>query len=253
MILDARESDKTLRREMKRRFPSLEITNLTYGDFQWRGNGENGAVVIGAERKTLLDLRHSMEDGRLIGRQLPGLSRFCSGHVYLVIEGVYKVDKDGCMLIPRGRGWRPLGWGSRGGLRYSAYVSFLNTIAVMTDVTVVRTAGPSETAKSVEMLHRWWVKPWSGHRGLADIPTPKKLEWEAKVGEGVKAVMSPTYCLKFLAFTVPGVGKDKAVLISRKFKSIESIVDASEKELMSIPGVGRVLAKRIKMVTRSEK
>ncbi len=45
---------------------------------------------------------------------------------------------------------------------------------------------------------------------------------------------------------IPGIGEKKKRLLLSKFKSIESIKDASINELMEIPGIGEKTAKKIK-------
>ena len=58
--------------------PLLGSPNVTcrleFADFAWSGNGPDGQVDIGVERKSLLDLLASMTTGRLSGHQMVGLT-----------------------------------------------------------------------------------------------------------------------------------------------------------------------------------
>ncbi len=71
------------------------VKRLKSGDVMFVGRGEKGApLVIGIEHKKLSDLIQSLNDGRLVGDQLPAMVReFDRSH--LIIEGDWQRDADG--------------------------------------------------------------------------------------------------------------------------------------------------------------
>ena len=71
------------------------MKRLTSGDVMFVGRGEKGApLAIGIEHKKLPDLVQSLNDGRLVGDQIPKmLGMFDRSH--LIIEGDWQRDTDG--------------------------------------------------------------------------------------------------------------------------------------------------------------
>ena len=80
-----------------------KLLTLEYADFAFQGNGPNGQVSIGIERKSIRDLISSILTGRLSGHQLIGLVNSYD-YVSIVVDGPTKTGTDGYMRIPKGRG-----------------------------------------------------------------------------------------------------------------------------------------------------
>ena len=68
-------------------------------DYAFQGNGPDGPILIGIERKTLTDLVDSIYSGRLAGIQVPKMQETYSVRV-LVVEGEWRADKEGRIVRP---------------------------------------------------------------------------------------------------------------------------------------------------------
>ena len=62
------------------------VCHLDFADFSFSGNGPEGGVGIGVERKGVMDLLQSMTSGRLVGHQLIGLQKEYDW-TYLLVVG----------------------------------------------------------------------------------------------------------------------------------------------------------------------
>jgi ERCC4-type nuclease len=210
------------------------ICRLEYADFAWSGNGPNGPVDVGVERKTLLDLLSSMTTGRLSGHQIIGLTQHYDW-VYLLVEGIWKPDKDTGMLqhINRRGKWAPVAQGSRRFMVRDVY-NFLNTLQVMCGIVTVTTSNHWETARWLTSCNGWWEKGWSKHKSHLQFQKPI-----------VHAQLSKPSLVTRMASQLTGVGWDKARKIGSQFPTMEMLMDASEEDLTSVEGIGPRMAERI--------
>ena len=140
------------------------VCRLDYADFAWSGDGPNGPIDVGVERKGLMDLLQSMTTGRLSGHQLIGLTNRYDW-VYLLVEGVWRPDRhSGILQRIGGKGkWIAAAQGSRRFMARDVY-NFLNTIQVMCGVVVIQTSNQWETAKWLDSNYGWWQKGWEKHK-----------------------------------------------------------------------------------------
>ncbi len=95
------------------------------------------------------------------------------------------------------------------------------------------TAGIDETVEYVEMLARWSVK--DKHQSLLRRPGPVNM-W----GKATNADFAHHLLQGF-----DGVGLDKAKAIVAKFGGVPLMWTVTEKQLTSVPGVGKVIARRL--------
>jgi len=210
-----------------------EVTFLEYADFMIEGKGYDGAAhLVGIERKTLSDFVQSINSGRLINHQLPGLLNNYNT-VYIILEGMFKYDlKSGNVMHRVGKSWIPVQYGKTT-YKVNRIVGVLNTLSVTKNVIVIRTTGKTETARYLISLHHWW--------------TSKNLEEhtsaEVKDIQPIQLTRQPmTYRI---ALQLPGIGAKKAMEIAKHFKTPLALVTASAYEYMQIPVIGKGIAKRI--------
>ena len=216
---------------------ACEATRLEYGDFAFFGNGPDDQILsIGIERKTLSDLVNSMQSGRLSGHQLIGLVD--TYHiVYLLIEGTYRVNWDtGTIMVPRGKGWTPLGFGART-FSYREVANFLNTLAIIGNVHVWFTHDIVESGAWIRFTYNWWQKAWEEHKA-------HKAFNRSRQGPTNALLVKPTI-LQRIANQLTGIGWEKAGELSAKFPTTESLVSAEPKDLMEVRGIGKGLANKI--------
>ncbi len=208
---------------------------LDYADFMFFGNGPEGEVQIGIERKRISDLIASVSTGRLSGHQLPGLLQ-AYFRVYLVIEGQWRQSPmtGGLEVMSHGH-WCQANHGRRE-FTYRDLWQYLSTLENLTGVIVRQTQGPVETALQIEALHRWWDKPWEKHRAHEGIHrTQSKFM--------VTGLKKPSL-LRRMAQELPGVGADRAKAVEAHFKTVRGMYEAEEKEWMSVEGVGKLTARK---------
>ena len=218
------------------------VCELEYGDFVISGNGPNGQVNIGVERKRIMDLLQSITTGRLSGHQLVGMTNSYDW-AYLLVEGVWRADKDTGILQRMNVKGKWI-YASQGSRRFMArdIFHFLSTLQVMCNIVVAHTSSHWETAIWLDSLHSWWSKPWDKHRGHLQFHRPVQ-----------HAHLSKPNLVTRIANQLDGIGWDKARKIGAEFSTLEDLLDASNADLMGIPGIGEKLAESVMRQLRCEK
>jgi len=211
-----------------------KIAHLEFADFSFLGNGQHCPVSVGIERKSIRDLISSIVSGRLSGHQLIGLSNSYD-YSYIVVDGVFKTGKDGLIRVPKGRGeWCVVQLGSQV-IPKSMIDNYLNNLLVVCGVFHEFTPSAHQTGAWVTSLYKWWQKPWADHKAHlafhSDAPKRAMFKKPSLVHRMIKEIDK--------------VGWDKGLAISKKFACMADIVMADKKDIESVRGIGKVLAKRI--------
>ncbi len=210
------------------------ICRLEFADFVWAGNGANGSVGVGVERKRLLDLLQSMTTGRLSSHQMVGLIHDYDW-VYLLVEGIWRPNGAGILeRLNRNGRWTTL---IPNGKQYMAREvwNFLNTLQIMCGVMVIQTANEKETAKWLDAAHGWWQKKWNSHKSHLRFQQPH---------DQYAQLAKPNLTTK-VAAQFGGVGWDKAHKLGAHFPSPTALLSASKEELIAVEGVGTKIADQI--------
>lgn len=207
------------------------ICRLEFGDFAFSGNGPEGIVDIGIERKGLLDFLQSMTTGRLSGHQMVGLTTNYDW-VYLLVEGVWRPDRHTGILqrINRKGRWVAAAQGSRRFMAKDVY-NFINTLRVMVNVVTVTTSSKWESAKWLDATHGWWQKEWRKHKSHLQFQKPI-----------VHAQLVKPNLVTRIASQFDGIGWNKAKKIGNHFKLLEDLLFATREDLMEIEGIGPRIA-----------
>ena len=142
--------------------PVREST-LEFGDFSHLGNGPEGLIWIGYERKVLTDMIESMRLNRLGGYQFPGC--FETYQVtHLVVEGIWRIGRTGIVEIPRSGEWKPQYIGNQTILG-SELDHFIATHVYKRGIVIERTANRDQTVELIVSRYKWWNdKTWDQHR-----------------------------------------------------------------------------------------
>jgi len=212
------------------------VTHLEYADAAFQGVGPGDApVLVGVERKHIADMVSSMDSGRLSGHQLIGLVNSYN-YVYLIVEGYWRARADGLLEVKK-REWTPMEFGSR---RYLAkeVTRFMNTLEVLCGVFIWRTNTLRQTVDYIEDLYGWWQKPWEQHTSHLQFHRPD-------VERGESLWFSKPALTTRMVKEISGVGWHLAKAVSARFPTMEMLMGATERELRSVEGVGKVLAKEI--------
>jgi len=231
MFHDRREPDS-----IKRLMSSWSTeTTLPFGDFMFEGNGPDGLMLIGVERKTISDLVGSIQSGRLSGHQLPGMVKEYD-FSYLLVEGKWSVDRvTGNIRLPRPKGEKS--WKERG-MSLNAVWNYLHSVGALCGIHVIQTQGRDETVQRLIALSNWWAKEWDDHKSMDALGAVKKVAIVDTYGQKLSLA-------SMMAAQLPGVGATKARSVADKFLTVNAMASASVESWMEIDGIGKMMAARI--------
>lgn len=231
ILLDRRIGSKELAVPLMQLEVPFEITTLEFGDVALMGNGVDGPVPIGVERKKVRDLVNSLMSGRLVGHQLPGLIATYP-YAWLVIEGTWRAGEDGYVELPAGRRqWQTM----TPMMRAKDLLAWILTIELRGGLKVRQTYDELDTARFVAALHHWWTaKEWSEHKSHLALYQPVD-----------QALFVKPSLVRRWAKELTGVGFDKSREVSKVFPSAFDMVVADASDWRKIDGIGKTLSTRI--------
>jgi ERCC4-type nuclease len=231
VLIDDRKGSKELQKYISS--PS-KLVRMGYGDFAFQGNGPNGTVGIGIERKSIPDLISSIVSGRLTGHQLIGLVNSYD-YVSIVADGPIKTNKDGHVLIPKGKNkWVPVMLKDKP-LSRSFLDNYLYSLFITTDIWSHFTPSAKQTGLWIDSQYDWWQKKWTEHKAHLGFYVPKPPR---------PMFLKPSLVHRMIK-EIDKVGWEKGLSISKNFRCMADIVLSDVNDLQKVPGVGKVLAQRI--------
>ena len=211
------------------------LVSLEYGDIAFSGNGADGQVEIGIERKKIGDLINSISSGRLSGHQIPGLldNYF---KVYIIVEGICRENPTtGELEILHGTKWTHLDRGRRK-FAYRDVWAYLSTIEIMTGIIVRHTTNTLETTAQIEWLYKWWQKPWEKHHGHLQLHKPPQTM--------LLRTEKPSL-IRRMASELSGIGWTRSREVEKYFGTIRKMFEAEESEWREIEGIGKLTSKNV--------
>lgn len=247
LVIDDRE-DTNLYKHLVCYDLSVERTRLEFGDACFEGCGPKGPALVGIERKHLADVAASMQNRRLAGHQLRGMWQHFD-YCYLVVEDLWRPDSTGGIEINRNGKWYPFfAFGS--GVNFRQLDSFLNSLEIRGNLVVVRSCSMRETAAIYASRYMWWKKRWDDHHSHEEIYSPGP-EVSFRRGKAHIATAQPGV-LEKVAAQLPGIDR-KAWDVARRFGSVEAMTQATVKEWMEIPGIGKGIATQVVAALKGER
>ena len=228
--------DRVGSKDLLRLFPkgTAQLTKLQFGDLSFLGNGPDGPIPIGVERKRLTDLVNSMYTDRLASHQIPGMLRHYR-RIYLVIEGIFQVQEDGLVYVWGGRNsWKPLTTGGKGRVMATQIWGFLQTLEEMAGVQVVRTQNAKETAAWAYSVARWWEKEYAKHESHMGIKRDVQFTLRKQVPLRMR-----------VAAELPGIGVKRCRKVADHFGSVREMVLATRADWAAIDGIGDGIADKV--------
>ena len=228
ITIDYREGSKELELPLKRMGVPVKVDYLAFGDVMFTGNGPEGLVLIGIEYKKLSDLLQSLNDGRLLGHQLPGMEN-AFDYQYLLVEGVYSCNSEGRIQILRGTRWVA----HESKMQYANLRGWLSTLSGIYGVRVLESPNLLSSAAQCASTWKWWQKAWNSHGCPVTVHSPS-----------FKALLMPTPRQK-VAAQFPGVGSDKLISVEETFHSVREMVAAPQEQWLKVKGVGVGTFKKI--------
>lgn len=185
-------------------------------DFAWHHNGR----WWGVQRKELHDFLASLDDGRLT-KEIAQMNAHVTMPI-VALEGRIALTNDG-MVMTKGYG-RPITWSS---LRRRMLTVQSRGIGVF------QTDGHAGTAELIVDLYEWSMA--EGHTTATTRPKPT-ADWGKLTNRDFQV---------HLLTSLPDVGRKTAEAIIDTLGRCPVRIDATVAELMTVPGIGRVMARKI--------
>src|SRR6266849_7484252 len=162
ILVDSRVGSKELAPYLHRLGLHAELTMLEFGDAAFEGNGPEGKLCIGIERKTLGDMLSCIEDARYAAHQRPGMIAMYTNSI-LIIEGIWKPDSPSGYLLEcvATLNWRPYRHRTQM-VRYSKLFRYLLSVQ-FSGVTVIWSRDVENTAYNIAECYQYFQKPWADH------------------------------------------------------------------------------------------
>lgn len=229
ILVDSRIGSKELIPYIQRMGAKVQQSQLEFGDACFEGNGQDGRICIGIERKALSDMINCINDARYSAHQRPGMLSMYN-HSILMVEGVWKPDTaSGYMLeLVRGISWRPF---QRE--RYHKLFRYLLTLQ-FSGTCVIITRDIEHTAYNICECFHYFQKKWEDHTSLMETQKLNIPELRGK----------PSLVRRW-ASDLEGVGVKLSMEAEKVFKTPFELAEADESKWMQIEGISAKLARKI--------
>lgn len=246
MLVDSRVGSKELLPLLLKLKIPAELGDLPYGDCSFEGNGPQGPITLGVERKTLNDLLNCIDDSRYSAHQRPGMAMLYNKS-FLVLEGMWTYGNgngyEGLLMqgFRRGQSWGPLRMRGNRTTLYSKLYRYLLSISMM-GVIITYTQDLAHTAYNLAEMYQYFQKPWGRHTSMLET---QKLQIPSLTGR-------PSLVRRW-ASDLDGVGVEKSMAADRIFKNGFDLALGDESDWLQIPGVGEKTAASIVKQIRGRK
>lgn len=228
-LIDDRVGSAEFFEPLKRMGVRVRSQRLPCADIAWSGYGPSGNVSVGVERKKLSEILACFGDSRFVSRQLPQLVQSYDV-VWLLIEGVYGVERDGSLSTGRM-------FGPRRTHSYEQVMGFLLTLQQKAGVRITRTASFTESVWWLHTTYRWWQKPWEKHQSAYALDTVR-MPYDTTIAQAPNLI-------RLTAAQLPGIGWQRSELVAKHFTSVREMCDAGWREWAKVDGIGEATARRI--------
>lgn len=219
--------------DLNRMGVKAESASLDSGDFCFEGNGPEGSIAVGIERKTLHDILMCIDDGHLTSQLLKMKDLYTLRVV--IIEGHWKPHDQSMLLMEGFNGGMNFGYCKPNGSRvmYSKLYRYLISVS-LSGAIVTYSRDPQHTGVNVAEWFHYFQKRWKDHTSLRELPKVAIPTLNAK----------PTLTRKW-AFAIDSIGEKLSDFATRQFKTPIALATADEAEWLKIPGVGVRTAQQI--------
>lgn len=219
-------------REITRIGVKADVCPLAAGDFCFEGNGPEGTIGVGIERKTLHDMLNCIDDGHLTS-QLVKLKNAFNLRV-IILEGHWKPhDQTGLLMegFSGGTSWGYCKNPSK--VIYAKLYRYLISLQ-LSGAIVTQSRDWQHTAYNVVEWHHYFQKRWSEHTALKQMP-----------GVAVPTLAARPSLVRKWAYAIDDIGDKKSELAANHFKTPLALATADEMEWLKLPGVGIPTAQKI--------
>jgi ERCC4-type nuclease len=224
-----------------------QLQRIEFCDAHFWGQGPGGLPVpIGAEIKRIGDVIACMQDGRFAGHQLPGIVA-TTQYRWLILEGPFKADDNGDVVMLRGRDWVIPG----SHISHSAFQRWLISVEVTASFRVWRTFDRRETAKFLADLYGWWSKPYEEHDSHLALDYSDPYQQTVELIQIDKK--DPRYWVREVAKNLPGIGRKRSLQVSDSFPSVRVMANAGPGDWERIDGIGHGTAVKVVQAITGER
>jgi hypothetical protein len=183
-----------------------------------------------------------------------------------MIVGEWRADpKSGILYYRRSKGqWGECAVGTRR-FMYKDLWTWLFTIATKGGVQVSCVSNWYQGTIWLSTLYNWWTGSkdgktgWETHKAHLAFHDGTRHGAPYYRGRNMgrehfdRAILArPTLC-RMICAQLPGVGFDKSAALSKRFRTVEELLGADEKEFLEVDGIGPTLAGKIWQALRSIK
>ena len=211
IILDHRERNSGIKKELIKQGVEVIEKQLTYADFIIKTKDLNKNILtVGIEKKTINDFLNSIIDKRLINQIIELKKNF--DIPLLIIEGTENIYEL--------RNFHP-----------NSIRGMLASIAIDFQTPILHTRNHRDTANLLAIIAKRLEKP----RSLPSLLKKRKP-------------LTIKQQQEFLIESLPGVGPQISKRLLKKFSTIKNLVNANEEELTQVEKIGKIKAKQIKKV-----
>jgi len=214
---------------------------VPHGDCVFWGAADNDEIIrICVERKKIGDISACILDGRYMS-QAQAAKDAGMDTLILIVEGAMRPSpEDGLVEVPiwqidaktlrRKQFWEPV----KPAITYSRFDQYLTELSYLAGIIVKRSRDVQETASQIKALWVNFQTPPSKHNSMHQIFVAPM---------GIVPLTRPSL-IRRVAKELDGIGWGRSGDVAGKFPSVKAMVDATEKDWMSIPGVGRLIARK---------
>ena len=174
------------------------------------------------------DLVQCLHNGRLMAQLQNSLSAGFDLQA-VVVEGEVSYDVDEYLVYRRRRCLPET--------KFLRYREFLLELTLYCGVQVIETRNVQETADRILILSHLLQRPPERHSGLKTIysePPP------------MVSLLGRPSLMRRIAHQLPGVGWSRAEAIEQVFPTVTALINATEKELAAVDGIGKGTARDIR-------
>ena len=209
-----------------------EKSMLAAGDACFEGNGKEGRILIGIERKRLSDILNCVDDARYAQQRVVLKQMYRIN--FLIIEGVWKPDSVTGYLMEciQYLTWKPYRYRSQM-VRYSKLFRYLISVQ-LGGTPVVITRDIEHTAYNIVEIYQYFQKRWEDHTSLIEV---QKMS--------IPDMNSRPSLVRRWASDLDGVGVKYSLEADQLFPSAYDLATGDEFSWLKIKGIGVATAQDI--------
>ena len=207
---------------------------LEFGDVAFEGNGPQGRIMIGIERKTLHDMLNCIDDARYSAHQKVGMGQMYQVSI-LMLEGCWKPhDPNGWLMegFDGGKSWGICKYRSSHTLYTKLYNYLLSVQLTGTVVSLSRDLWG--TAYNIVSIYQYFQKPWESHTSM--LETQKLLIPDLR--------MKPSLVRRWAA-EIDDIGVKHSLQAEELFKTPYNLAVSDESDWLKLPRLGVKTAQKI--------